>query len=185
MEEMDDIILMNWRISELFTRPSSLHCWHGFEITTEQSLRIEFDVMALGDCGRKRVGWMNKLEIIKKTLFEFEDRDPEDGTPYVFDPYSHGHVIEALRAALAGVGDDVDVKTCSDLSYLNVDCCQTCHAHYPHYEMTLVSLQGGGKAWVCCSVHGALVPAELTSIDFTADLMNLEDLFRGSSDLQT
>jgi len=52
---------------------------------------------------------------------------------------------------------DVDIKTCEDFRHLNVACCATCH-DYPHYDMSLIDLPRGGKAWVCETVKWAIHP---------------------------
>jgi hypothetical protein len=54
--------------------------------------------------------------------------------------------------------DGMDIKVCEDFKHLNVECCKTCHEFYPHYDMSLIDLPGGVKAWVCDSVKWALYP---------------------------
>jgi hypothetical protein len=43
---------------------------------------------------------------------------------------------------------DGDIKTCEDFRRLDVVYCETCHHFYPHYEMSVIDLPLGGKAWV-------------------------------------
>ncbi len=47
-----------------------------------------------------------------------------------------------------------------DFKDLNVECCETCHEFYPHYDMSLIELPDGAKAWVCDHVKSAIYPAE-------------------------
>jgi len=53
---------------------------------------------------------------------------------------------------------NLDIRTCEDFRHLNVECCETCHNFYPHYEMSLVDLPDGAKAWVCDTVKWANDP---------------------------
>ena len=88
---------------------------------------------------------MTKAEIISKTLAE--SRCPDD--------YRQG-VIDELQKRL----HDVDIKTCEDFRHLNVECCETCPNFYPHYEMSVIDLPDGSKAWVCDAVKWAIYPEE-------------------------
>jgi hypothetical protein len=73
-------------------------------------------------------------------------------------------VEDHLRPAAVKAGElqkrlpDTDIKTCEDFRHLNVTCCNTCHTFYPHYEMSLIDLPGGAKAWVCDPVKWAIYP---------------------------
>jgi hypothetical protein len=42
---------------------------------------------------------------------------------------------------------DGEVTTCEQLD-LDVECCDICHSFYPHYEMEIVDLPDGRKAWM-------------------------------------
>ncbi len=46
--------------------------------------------------------------------------------------------------------------TCEDFDHFDVNCCDTCHTCYPHYEMWVVVLSDGRNAWVCDSIRGIL-----------------------------
>jgi hypothetical protein len=50
-----------------------------------------------------------------------------------------------------------EIKTCEDFKHLNVECCETCHRYYPHYDVKLVSLPDGSTAWICCTVRSAVL----------------------------
>lgn len=54
--------------------------------------------------------------------------------------------------------DGVEIKTCEGFKHLGVECCDTCHNFYPHYEMSVIDLPDGGKAWVCDTVKWAIYP---------------------------
>jgi len=54
--------------------------------------------------------------------------------------------------------DGVEIKTCEDFRHLNVECCDTCHNFYPHYEMRVIDLPDGSSAWVCDAVEWAIYP---------------------------
>ena len=51
-----------------------------------------------------------------------------------------------------------NIKTCGAFKHLNTACCDTCHTTYPQYDMTLVDLPDGGKAWVCENIELAIFP---------------------------
>ena len=99
---------------------------------------------------------MTKNEIITKTLAEMNQdcvenvgAEPDPNAEMDYDEF----VIVTLRERLP----DDDVKTCEDFEGLKVECCETCHKFYPHYDMYLENLPTGGKGWLCCSVRAALL----------------------------
>jgi hypothetical protein len=53
-------------------------------------------------------------------------------------------VNDVLSARLT----ESEYLTCAELD-LDVNCCETCHKHYPHYEMWDITLCDGRHAWVC------------------------------------
>ena len=64
------------------------------------------------------------------------------------------------RRASAEVARWCEIKTCEDFRHLNVECCDTCHNFYPHYEMKVIELPDGSPAWVCDTVRWAIYPEE-------------------------
>lgn len=92
-----------------------------------------------------------KNEIISHVLdvvrpcFEAEDEEHGDEIDYE----------QVIIASLNALPDGVDIKMCNDL-HLNVECCESCHTSYPHYEMKLVKLSDGTPAWLCHTVIDAL-----------------------------
>jgi hypothetical protein len=86
---------------------------------------------------------MTKNEIIEKTLKDIGPLEPDD--------------TEIVLAELQRRLPDAEIKTCDDLKHLNAKCCETCHT-YPHYDMNLIDLPDGAKAWVCDAVEWAIYP---------------------------
>jgi len=46
-----------------------------------------------------------------------------------------------------------NIKTCGAFKHLNVGCCDSCHTTCPYYDMNLIDLPDGGKAWVCENIE--------------------------------
>jgi hypothetical protein len=99
----------------------------------------------LGGCWSVQV---TKAEIIAETLRAAKLDDEPDYQPIV--------IAELQRKLPEGV----EIKTCEDFKHLNVECCDTCHNFYPHYEMRLIELPDGSPAWVCDTVRWAIYPEE-------------------------
>lgn len=89
---------------------------------------------------------MTRNEIIEKTLKDMR-RGPLDPEAEAID-----------KAELQCRLPDTEIKTCEDFKHLNVECCETCHRYYPVYEMKLIDLPDGTKAWVCDPVEWAIYP---------------------------
>ena len=98
---------------------------------------------------------MTKNEIIEKTLRDMKLTPPKHEIAFSDEQDEEEFIISVLQDSLPA---DVDIRTCDDFRHLNVECCETCHNFYPHYEMSLVDLPGGGKAWVCDTVKWAIYP---------------------------
>lgn len=96
---------------------------------------------------------MTKADIISKTLREMGPIQLENGPPYIDEPDEQELVLSVLQW---GLPTDVDIRTCEDFKHLGVECCQTCHGFYPHYDMSLIDLPDGEKAWVCDTVKRAI-----------------------------
>jgi hypothetical protein len=94
---------------------------------------------------------MNKAEIISETLKDMLKTQPPSGE----ELDEEGFIISVLQDVLP---DNVDIRICDYFKDLGVECCETCHNFYPHYDMSLIELLGGGKAWVCDTVKWALYP---------------------------
>jgi hypothetical protein len=86
---------------------------------------------------------MTKNEIIEKTFSrEMKPIPLQTEPPYSDEPDEEEFIIEVLQDVLPS---DIDIRTCEDLKHLNVECCETCHNFYPHYEMSVIDLPNGGK----------------------------------------
>jgi inorganic pyrophosphatase len=66
---------------------------------------------------------MTKAEIIAQTLGSINLNDEQEYQTIV--------IAEFQRKLPEGV----DIKTCEDCEHLGVECCDTCHNFYPHYEL--------------------------------------------------
>jgi hypothetical protein len=76
------------------------------------------------------------------------------------EPDYQAIVIAELNRRLP---DGVKIKTCEDFRHLNVECCDTCHNFYPHYEMRVIELPDGSPAWLCDAVEWAIYPERYPS----------------------
>lgn len=93
---------------------------------------------------------MTKNEIIEKTLRDIGPLEPD---------YTEIVVAELQRRL-----PDSEIKTCDDFKHLNAACCESCHTFYPHYEMKVIDLPDGAKAWVCDAVEWAIYPERLQQL---------------------
>lgn len=98
---------------------------------------------------------MTKAEVITMVLTEIGPFTLEYEPPYSDEPDDEEVVIAELEGRLP---NGLDIKTCVDFKHLGIECCETCHGHYAHYEMSIIDLPGGGQAWVCCPVKRAIYP---------------------------
>jgi len=98
---------------------------------------------------------MNKAEIISKTLQDMRLNLLETELSVNDEQDEEGFIISVLQDVLP---DGVDIRLCDDFKHPNVECCETCHNFYPHYDMTLVDLPYGEKVWVCDAVKSVLHP---------------------------
>ena len=112
---------------------------------------------------------MTKKGIIATTLREMSRICP------VNDPPSGGQQEDdeefVISVLLDLLPEGMDIGVCKDFPYLAVECCATCHNFYPHYDMVLVNLPHGGKAWVCHAVRLALFPetGKIASVNLRQD----------------
>jgi hypothetical protein len=99
---------------------------------------------------------VTKNEIITKTLAEMNQASAGVGS-FERDPNEELDREELVIVTLREQIPDDDVRTCEDFQGLKARCCETCHRFYPHYDMYLVNLPTGSKAWLCCAVRAALI----------------------------
>ena len=96
---------------------------------------------------------MTRGEIIEKTLREMGMLSLSEQDPQSIDLLS-GVVTQLQRR----FPPDIKFATCGAFKCLNTGCCDSCHASHSHYEMDLIELPDGGKAWVCHGIEWAIYP---------------------------
>lgn len=101
---------------------------------------------------------MKKAAIIAKILADMKSVSSHGVLSLDGAPDKEALVVQTLEAKLKQVEPDRDMRTCSDFSHLAAECCEICHTFSPHYEMSLLDVQGGGKAWICCAMDRAINP---------------------------
>ena len=87
---------------------------------------------------------------------------------------SERHLTAELERRLSQIDSDLDIPTCVDFAYLGIECCPVCHFDYPQYELAVVELESGGRAWLCCSLDYALNPSKSAAMERGA---SWEELF--------
>jgi hypothetical protein len=100
---------------------------------------------------------LKKAAIIAKTLADMQNVSIHEELNLASDS-DEEIAIQTLETALREIEPDRDIRTCSDFSHLGTECCEICHTFSPHYEMSLLDVQGGGNAWICCAMDRALNP---------------------------
>jgi hypothetical protein len=102
-------------------------------------------------------GLLKKAAIIAKTLADRKTVS-SDRLSVAGDLGEEEIVIQTIEAKLREIEPDGEIRTCSDFGHLLTECCEICHTFYPHYEMSLLEVEGGGKVWICCAMDRALNP---------------------------
>jgi hypothetical protein len=123
---------------------------------------------------------MKKAEIIAQILEDIRSISTGEKTDFSDEPDYEEIVIGALEASLKEIEGGKNIRTCSDFGHLNVHCCETCHFFYPHYEMSLVDLEDGGNAWICCAMDRVLNPQRRSRLESSAEYKMLEMIFGGN-----
>jgi hypothetical protein len=102
-----------------------------------------------------------KAQIVEKVLKDFWTQSEENGISRGDDDaYYEKTIVEAVQKSLQQLDSDADIRTCEDFGYLNVKCCDCCHGIYQHFEVSLIEIESGGSAWICCALDRALNPAK-------------------------
>ena len=123
--------------------------------------------------GVERIGEvLTKAEIIETTLREMGPFPPASED----EPGEEALIISVLRDRLPAALD-VDIRTCRDFRYLKVECCDTCHHFYPHYEMNVIELPDGSPAWVCDAVEWAIYPERYLKLQNSTAGKSLRQVF--------
>lgn len=110
---------------------------------------------------------MTKAEIISKTLEDVTRIAYEKG-PLFGDTQDEEQFIVSI---LQDVLPEGDIKTCEDFKHLGVECCAICHEDAA-YEMSVIDLPDGGKAWLCDSVKMAIYPERYRSDEEAEQMLN-------------
>jgi hypothetical protein len=101
---------------------------------------------------------LKKAAIIAKTLADIKTVSSDEELSFAGDLDEEEIVIQTLEAKLWEVEPDREIRTCSDFGHLLTECCEICHTFSPHCEMSLLEVEGGGKAWICCAMDRVLNP---------------------------
>jgi len=107
---------------------------------------------------------VTKSQIIEKVLKEFRNVSQETGIPGRDDANYEKVIVAVLEKSLRGVEQDTEIRTCEDFGYLGVHCCEGCHDIHQHYEISLIEIESGGNAWICCAIDGALNPSKRANL---------------------
>lgn len=95
---------------------------------------------------------MTKDEVIEKTLREMDRHRPwGQGT-------DDADYLPTIIAELQRRLPDGNIKTCGAFKHFDAACCDSCHTFYAQYEMNLLDLADGTKAWVCDNIMWAIYP---------------------------
>ena len=124
---------------------------------------------------------MKKAEIIAQILNDMKYVPNDEKTDFSGEPDYEEIVIGALETSLKEIEPGSNIRTCSDFGHLNIQCCEICHTFYPHYEMSLVDVEGGGNAWICCAMDRALNPQRHSRLESSAEYKMLEMIFGGNN----
>jgi Ni2+-binding GTPase involved in maturation of urease and hydrogenase len=125
---------------------------------------------------------MNKTEIIETTLQAVRGREAEPAVGFDDISSYERHIIAELQRSLDPIEADLDIPICANFAHLGVECCSACHNEYPEYELALVEIESGGKAWLCCSLDRALNPSKHAEMEKSPEWRELVRLFGSLSD---
>lgn len=101
---------------------------------------------------------LKKAAIIAKTLADMKAVSNDEEMNFARDLGEEEIVIQTLEAKLREIEPDREIRTCCDFGHLLIECCEICHTFSAHYEMSLLEVEGCGKAWICCAMDRALNP---------------------------
>jgi len=127
---------------------------------------------------------MTRSEVIERGLEEFRNESEQTGVAARDDPDYEKVVAAAMEKSLQTLEPATHIRTCVNFGHLNIDCCECCHGLYQHYELSLIGLESGGSAWICCGIDRALNPKKYSNspqirANVTFDEMLAEFIRRG------
>lgn len=106
----------------------------------------------------------------------------DDGSVVDVDAKEYEDIIRtAVTAKLASLRLDERVRTCGDFGHLGIACCDSCHTGYPHYELDLIELESGGRAWICCALNRVLNPVRHQELLNSSEYRDIEKFLGGDS----
>ena len=111
---------------------------------------------------------MKKAAIIAKTLAEMKNFPSQEELTIASAPEEEKIAIQTLDAKLRKIEPDREIRTCCDFGHLLAECCEICHTFSPHYEMSLLAVESGGEAWICCAIDRALNPQKHSQLASSA-----------------
>lgn len=120
---------------------------------------------------------MKKTDIITAELKAISERKAGLAVGFEDVPSYEPHVRAELQRRLASIEPDLDIPTCADFTYLGVECCPICHNDYPEYELAIVEIEAGGRAWLCCSLDRVLNPSKHGAMEQSPEWQELVRLF--------
>lgn len=125
---------------------------------------------------------MKKSDIIAAALKDVCRRDGKVATESDDVLAYERHVAAEIEKRLDPIEPDLDFPTCADFGHLGVECCHICHVEYPEYELSVVEIESGGRAWLCCALDRALNPLKHAAMEKSPEFQELSRLFSGLSD---
>jgi hypothetical protein len=125
---------------------------------------------------------MKKADIIAAALKELQGQEEKLSAEAVDLPVYKQQVIAELERKLADVQPDLDIPTCEDFAHLAVECCQVCHVEYPEWELGLIEIESGGRAWLCCALDRALNPSKQAAMEQSPQWRKLERMLLGDGE---
>ena len=100
---------------------------------------------------------MTKGEIIERILQEMRKSASVTRQRPSEEDEEEQDVINHLEKLLQDAQPDTDIRTCTDFTHLNVECCTNCHYFMFPYDMApVIRLKSGEYAWICCAIQGAI-----------------------------
>ena len=69
----------------------------------------------------------------------------------------------------------LEIPTYVNFIHLDVECFPNCHFDYPQFELAIVVIESGGRAWLCCSLDCVLNSSKRAVIE---ESPNWKDLMR-------
>ena len=88
---------------------------------------------------------MKKADIIAATLEEQRKREEKLANESVDFPAYSQQIVDELERKLADIQPDIDIPTCQDFAYLEVECWPVCHIEYPEWELAIIEIESGGR----------------------------------------